>query len=145
MQHHNGLHTFAPLFGFPTTLGSGVSAPSQKELTIWTRFFSRSLCLASDIIYSFFFFLLTTKKNSVCWETPLGNGRRYQLFFSISSITFRVETRDRLRGVENSAKKSSGRKPFYSIAPRGRVFHVTLFWRNSRIRSMIVFFHRPRP
>ena len=31
------------------------------------------------------------------------------------------------RGVENSAKKSSGRKPFYSIAPRGGFFMSLCF------------------
>lgn len=95
VQHHNGLHTFAPLFGFPTTLGSDFSAPSQKELTIWTRFFSRSLCLASDKIYSFFF-AATPKKLGLLSFPPLGKRSEYQLFLSISwPITFGVETRDR--------------------------------------------------
>lgn len=127
VQHHNGLHTFAPLFGFPTTLGSDFSAPSQKELTIWTRFFSRSLCLASDKIYSFFFF--HAKKTRFVEFSAVGETVGVSVIF-VHIVTHHLWSRNKGssdRGVENSAKKSSGRKPFYSIAPRGGFFMSLCF------------------
>ena len=89
--------------------------------------FFPAVCAWQATKYTFSFFFAAQQKARFVEFSAVGKPSEYQLFFSISSITFGVETRDRLRGVENSAKKSSGRKPFYSIAPRGGFFMSLCF------------------
>lgn len=93
------------------------------------------------------FFLLPRQKNSVCWVfRRWGNGRSISYFCPYRDPS-PLESKQGIVGSWSweLCEEVVRSQTFLFDRSSWRVFHVTLFWRNSRIRSMIVFFHRPRP